>query len=214
MDFQISEALYAERRRARVEKLKQLRSSKNAMVISDFAECEHVIVPEEEKYIKNSNNAANNVGNDKVKNRQIKNRESALLSRKRKMDEMSYLHTKVNSLEEEVLRLRSRLKLYEGDAAFGNHPTAIVIVPNSNNADLDSVSLASTESDSESSLKNQKLTRGRPSYSYSHRSKYQVNLKNNRNNDGNFLNANNNSLPVYHMYPNKCLSHLEPAVFH
>jgi len=45
--------------------------------------------------------------------RKIRNRESATLSRKRKNEEVSMLHTQVEDLQAEVLQLRKRLAMYE-----------------------------------------------------------------------------------------------------
>jgi hypothetical protein len=50
--------------------------------------------------------------------RKLRNRESALKSRKRKQDELDHLRDRVHSLEEEVRMLRSRLMAYEGPRAL------------------------------------------------------------------------------------------------
>ena len=200
MEYQISEETFAGRRRVRMEKLRILRSHKFATPVS--LPSESYLVSEEK-----SNQSMNFKypildRNDKAKNRQIKNRESALLSRKRKIDEMSYLHNKVRLLEEEVFRLKSRLHMYEGDSV----DCPMVIVPNSHDADTES--LASTESE-KSSINQNYVRGGKQIYPYSGRNIYQSsNLK--MRNDGGFTVSNNG----IHQYPNnKCLSHLEPAVF-
>lgn len=193
MEFQISQAQYAERRRIRLEKLLNLRSQKTCATILEKS----LIIPREtitaESISKPRCDISSN-RNDKVKTRQIKNRESALLSRKRKIDEMIYLHDKVNALEEEVFRLKSRLRFYEGDAV----DCPIVIVPCT---ESDCISIASESTESEN-------VRNRQSYPYSGRNIYQSKSKLKMRNDG-FIVSNSNG----NQYQNKCLSSLEPAVF-
>jgi hypothetical protein len=86
------------RRKLRIEKLRSLRRKKEPSY-SLFSE---------ESVVDDSSSL-----NSVIKDRKVRNRESALKSRKRKNDEINFLRSRVNSLEEEVRRLKSRLMLYE-----------------------------------------------------------------------------------------------------
>ena len=88
------------RRKLRVEKIRALRNKLPHIQIN-----ENVCIPSVSTNI--------NKISDVVKDRKVRNRESALLSRKRKSDEMMNLQNRVHSLEDEVRMLRERLKLYE-----------------------------------------------------------------------------------------------------
>ena len=204
MELQVTEAQYAERRRIRVEKIKALRA------IKSFIQPAPVSIPHQltnaSSTRKSQAHTTENdcfLGNDKTKNRQIKNRESALLSRKRKLEEMSYLHTKVNALEEEVFRLKNRLRLYEGDAV----DIPISIVPNVH--DMDTMSFASSESEEQPTT----VARGRPPSKNRQYSKSVSKLIGNTSSVATCLVSPSSSSGYYPMQNKQMLSHLEPAVF-
>lgn len=202
MELQVTEAQYAERRRIRVEKMKALRSVKSFI--------QHVPIPIHQQLSDVSTTRKPRIhsveedhveGHDKAKNRQIKNRESALLSRKRKLEEVSYLHTKVNSLEEEIFRLKSRLRVYEGDAV--DVVSVGVLVPNVH--DMDTMSIASSESE-QSTI----ITRGRPP---SKNRQYYKSVSKLRNASSVASVIVPSSSGYYPIQNKQMLSHLEPAVF-